>query len=65
VQVAQATASGSATDTNGDFAIGAMGDASTPFDGSVDDACILSRALTADEIFSLFQDTKDEHAYFM
>jgi Concanavalin A-like lectin/glucanases superfamily len=63
--VAEQIASGSATDTNADFDIGAMGDASTPYDGSVDDACIFNKALTADEVFSLFQDKKDEHAYFM
>jgi hypothetical protein len=49
------TASGSATDTNGVFAIGRKGGTdSNYFDGIVDDVAIFNRALTAAEITYLY-----------
>lgn len=49
-----ATASGSATDTNGIFFIGSAPSGSNAFDGQIDDACIFNRALTATEIATLY-----------
>jgi hypothetical protein len=61
------TASGSKTDiASGGFALGARGDAAVFMNGSVDDAAIFSRALTATEIMTLFLETqRDDMAYFM
>jgi hypothetical protein len=52
----QVDASGSATDSDGDFTIGAQvgGGVFYPFDGLIDDVAIFNRALTDEEVTSLY-----------
>lgn len=60
VKETEETASGSATDTNGAFAIGRRGNAdSNYFDGIIDDAFIFNRALTEAEIKALYYGGKN------
>jgi hypothetical protein len=52
------TASGSATDTNGDFHLGSTKSLGRYLSGMVDEAAIFSRALTDEEIVSLYENGK-------
>lgn len=55
----EVNATGSSTDTNGDFSIGRLGGVTTNyyFDGVADDCAVFDRALTEAEVLSMYNDT--------
>lgn len=64
VEAGSVTASGTATDTNGDFAIGRNGsNAALYFDGLVDDVAIFNRALSASEVLQLYEEQQQGYFY--
>ena len=66
VEANSVTASGSKTDiSSGAFRIGARGDASVFVNSAVDDVFIFNRALTADEILTIYRDTSSAFLAFM